>query len=64
MTEFVFRRELGLDDGLARCGMGFEELGQAVIGLGAEDEVDGLLAAHDLLAFGLCHAAGDRDHRP
>ena len=39
-----------------------EKLGQAVVGLRADDEIDGRRAAHDLLAFGLRDAAGDADH--
>ena len=40
-----------------------DELGQAVIALRADDEIDGRRATHDLGAFGLGHAADDRDHR-
>ena len=40
-----------------------EQLAQPVIALRADDQVDDRRAAHDLGAFGLRHAAGDRDDR-
>ena len=40
-----------------------DQLGQVVIGLRADDDVDARRAARDLRALGLGDAAGDRDHR-
>ena len=40
-----------------------DQLGQVVIGLRPDDDVDAGRAARDLGAFGLGDAAGDRDHR-
>ena len=39
------------------------ELGQSMIALRSDDEIDGRRAAHDLGALGLRHAADDGDHR-
>ena len=40
-----------------------QEIGQAMIVLRPDDEIDGLLPAHDFAAFGLGDAAGDDDLR-
>ena len=37
-------------------------VGQAVVGLRADHQIDDRRAADDLLALGLRHAAGDADH--
>ena len=46
---------------MAACARLGDQLGQPVIGLRADHQVDGGLAAHDLLALGLGDAAGDGD---
>ena len=56
-VELVFRREFGVDDGrVARLG---DQLGQAMIILWTDDEVDGGLAAQNFAPLGLGDAAGD-----
>ena len=59
MIELVLDRKLGVDH-LAVLGAR-QHLGQAVIALRPDHEIDGRRAAHDLLALGLRDAAGDRD---
>ena len=59
-VEFVLDREFGVDDLLAVLHAR-HEVGQPVIVLRADHQVDTAGAADDLLALGLCHAAGDRD---
>ena len=59
-VELVLDRKFGVDDALA-VARAREQLGQAVIVLRADDEIDRRRAAHDLLALGLRDAAGDRD---
>jgi hypothetical protein len=61
-VELVFGGKLGLDDALA-VARPRQRLGQAVIGLRPDDHIDNRRAADDLLAFGLGHTAGDRDHQ-
>ncbi len=64
-VELVLDRELGLHDpsffAALLLGAG-DELGQAVIALRADHEVDDAGALDDLGAFGLGDAAGHRDH--
>ena len=63
-AEFVLDRKLGLDDPLC-CPLSWrvarEQLGQAVIALRPDHEIDHRRAADDLRAFGLRDAARDRD---
>ena len=55
MLEFVFFREIRVERLFP--GAGFRlHLGQAVIALGADHQIDSRLAAHDFSAFGLCDA--------
>ena len=58
--EFVFRREFGFDRPLAARGL-FQQRRQAMIALRPDHEIDRRRAPHDLGAFGLRDAAGDRD---
>ena len=60
MIELVLDRKFGLDDRVARV-RAREQVGQAVIALRPDHEIDRRRAADDLLAFGLRDAAGDRD---
>ena len=56
-VELVFPREFGVDDRrMARLG---DQLGQAMIILWTDDEVDGGLAAQNFAPLGLGDAAGD-----
>ena len=65
LVELVLGRELGFDDSAAGGFARRQKLRQAMVGLGAEDEVDGASAAHDFLAFRLGDAAGNGDdHLP
>src|SRR6476620_6382938 len=41
MLEFVFRRKFGFNDRPAAQSMGLQEVGQAMIALRPEDEIDG-----------------------
>ncbi len=61
MLEFVFQRIFGIDDAMAFLGAP-QRFRQAVIGLRADDDVDGRRAAKDFLALGLGDAAGNADH--
>ena len=61
MIEFVVDRKLGIDR-LAVARGARQQVGQAVIALRPDDEIDRRRAADDFLAFGLRDAAGDRDH--
>ena len=72
MIELALGREVGVEHARTRqalagapyggLALGFgQKLGQAVVGLRADDDVDGGLAAHDLLALGLGDAARDGD---
>ena len=63
VVELLLLGERRLDQRAVLGARPGNELGQAVIALRADDEVDGRHAAHDLGAFGLGHAADDRDHR-
>ena len=56
VIELRFDREICLDDRPPRI----EKLRQAVIALRTDDEIDRAGAAQDLVACGLCHAAGRR----
>src|SRR5260370_24257162 len=72
MVELALGRKIGVEDagarqalagapeGLLALGLG-QQLGQPVVGLRPDDDVDGGLTAHDLLALGLSDAAGDGD---
>ena len=60
MLELVLDGVVGLDDLLAAAHPR-QHVGQPVIGLRADDQVDGRRAADDLGALGLRHAAGDAD---
>ena len=60
MLELVLDRVVGLDDLLAAAGAA-HHIGQPVIGLRADHQVDDGRAPQDLLAFGLRDAAGDAD---
>ena len=60
MIEFVVGGKLGID-GFAVARGARQQIGQAVIALRTEHEIDRRSAADDLLAFGLRDAAGDRD---
>ena len=60
MVELVLGGKFGGDD-LAAARRLREQLRQAVIALGPDHEVDQRRPAHDLLAFGLGDATGDRD---
>ena len=59
MAELVVDRELGVDHAAAFGPA--QQLGQAVIALGADHEINGGLAPLYLGAFRLRHAAGDHD---
>ena len=58
--EFVLDRKFGVDRAAVALGAR-QQFRQVVIALRADHEVDCRRAAHDLLAFGLRDAAGDRD---
>ncbi len=60
VVELVLGRKLGIDRALARLGPA-QKVGQAVIGLRPHDQIDKRRAREDLGAFGLRHAARDRD---
>ena len=62
MFELVLDGVVGLDDLLAVSRFP-QRLGQAVIGLRTDHQVDSALAADDLRSLRLRHAAGDADHR-
>ena len=62
-SNFSLLGERGLDQRAVLGARPGDELGQAVIALRADDEVDGRHAPHDLGALGLGDAADDRDHR-
>ena len=60
MIEFVVERKLGVDRlAVARCAR--KQIGQTVIVLRADHEIDGRCAPDDFLAFGLRDAAGHGD---
>ena len=61
MLELVLDRIFGVDDALAFLGAA-KRIRQAMIGLRADDHIDGGRAAQDFLALGLRDAAGDADH--
>ena len=58
--ELVGDVELGLDHAAAGAGRG-DQLGQALIGLRADDQIDHRRAGNDLGPLGLGDAAGDAD---
>ncbi|MPL97135.1 hypothetical protein SDC9_43323 [bioreactor metagenome] len=60
LVELVLDREFGVDGALA-AGGGGDHLGQAVIVLRTDDQIDERHPAHDLGALGLRNAAGDAD---
>ena len=60
MLEFVFFREISVERLFSNARLGLH-LGQAVIALWADDQIDHGLAAHDLLTLGLRDAARDAD---
>ena len=60
MLEFVVDREFGVD-GFAVAFGAREEFGQAVIVLRPDHEIDRRRPPYDLRAFGLRHAAGNRN---
>ena len=60
-VELVVRSEVGADPFAPRPRRAGQKLGQLVIGLGTDDDIDGRLTPHDLLALGLGDAAGDGD---
>ncbi len=69
MLELVFLGEVGVDHGALERGMHvpvglglFQHVGQAMIGLRPEHQVDHRRAARNFLAFGLGDAAGHADH--
>src|SRR5690348_16454402 len=61
MIELVLGRKIRVHD-VAMALRTSQQLGQAMIVLRAEDEIDERRAADDLLALGLGHTSGDRDH--
>ena len=61
MVELVLERKFGVDD--AARSRRREEVGQAMIVLRPDDEIDRGLAAQDLAPFGLGDAAGDDERR-
>ncbi len=64
MVEFRLGRKARIEHltpAAAALGLG-QHLGQAVIGLRAEDKIDERRSRQDFLALGLRDAAGDRDH--
>ena len=61
-VELVLGRKFGVDRALALRATRASSVGQAVIALRPDHEVDRRRAADDLLAFGLRDAARDRDH--
>ena len=64
-VELVDRGEVGPDPFAPRPRRTGQQLGQLVIGLRSDHQIDGRLAPHDLLALGLGDAAGHGDgHGP
>ena len=59
-VELVLDRKFGVDDPLAGL-RARDQIGQAVIVLRADHQIDRAGAADDFLALGLRDAAGDRD---
>ena len=60
MFEFVFQREIRIQR-LFPCLDLFHHVGQTVIGLRADHQIDHRLTAHDFLALGLRHTSGNAD---
>ena len=60
MLELVLDRIFGLDHAFAAARL-LHDIGQAVIGLRPDDQIDHRRAAQDFRAFGLGDAAGDAD---
>ena len=61
-AELAVERHVEVDRLLAPLGAG-DQVGQAVIGLRTDDDIDARRAARDLRPFGLRDAARDRDRR-
>src|SRR5262249_61759668 len=59
--ELVLNRKFGVDS-LGATPRTRDHLWQPVVVLRTDDKIDGARAADDLLALGLRHAAGDRNH--
>ena len=59
--ELVLRRKLGVDDNFAARSAG-DEIGQAMVALRSNHDVDVTRAPDDLLAFSLRDTARNRDH--
>jgi hypothetical protein len=62
VVELVLDREFRVDDAAPRLSPP-QQIGQAMVILRTDDEIDGFLPTQDFGAFGLRHAAGDRDAR-
>ncbi len=60
MVEFVVDRKFGVDRFAVARGAR-QQIGQAVIALRTEHQIDRRRAADDLFALGLRDATGDRD---
>jgi hypothetical protein len=61
--ELVFVAKLGVDDRLTLGRRFDDELGQAVVRLRSDDDINDRGAMHDLRPLGLGYAARNRDHR-
>ncbi len=61
MLELVFDRVFGLDDALTFANA-FQGIRQAVIGLRADNNIDGRRTTQDFLAFGLSNASSNANH--
>ena len=61
MLELILNRIFGLDDTLAAAHP-LQGVRQAMVGLRANDDIDGGRTAKDFLAFRLRNAAGNADH--
>ena len=63
MDELVLGRKFGVDDAGPKARLA-QELGQAMIALRADDDIDRRLAAQDFRPLGLGDAAGDNQRHP
>ena len=63
MGEFVLGGEFGSDDAVPRRARLRDEIGEAVIALWPDNDVDHRRPRHDLPTLGLRDAAGYCDHR-
>ena len=61
-VELALDRELGVDHRAGRPGAARQQLGQAMIGLRADDDIDEWRTLHQELALGLRHAARHGQH--